>query len=337
LRQKTIGRSDLRVSVVGLGGTSLGDRAFEESRAIIHRALDAGITLFDTADIYGHGASEEHIGRVLGPRRKDVVIASKFGMRLDSKAGAKDNSPAYILSAVEASLRRLNTDCIDLYQLHRPDGTTHIEDVLRTLERLVEQGKIRYYGCSNLPAWRVVEAQWTAMHFGWHGFVSCQDEYNLAMRRTELELIPAMRAYGMGLLPYYPLASGLLTGKYRPDAPPQPGAKLSRPSKLADRYLNPAKMAMAEELRAFAEARGHSLLELAFSWIAAQPVVASVIAGASRPEQVALNAAAADWILSDDEMAEIDRITDGDLVASRPWGGHAAHPAPPKRSEPGPA
>ena len=308
---RNLGRSGLRVSAIGLGCNNFGGRiGLEASRAVVHAALDAGITLFDTADAYGErGGSESALGEILGPRRKDIVLATKFALPMDDAETLKGASRRYIVQAVEASLRRLRTDWIDLYQQHRPDPLTPIEETLRALEDLTRAGKIRYAGCSNLPAWQVVEAAWTARHLGMPGFVSCQDELSLLVRGNEAELMPAMRAYGLGLLPYFPLASGLLTGKYRRNQPMPEGARLTGTQRLADRYLTDANWSAAERLADFAEARGHTLLELAFSWLLAQAPVASVIAGATKPEQISANVAAGGWALTADDLAEIDGIT----------------------------
>lgn len=308
---RNLGRSGLRVSAIGLGCNNFGGRIdLEASRKVVHAALDAGITLFDTADVYGErGGSETALGAILGPRRKEIVLATKFGMAMSDDGSRKGGSRRYVMQAVEDSLRRLKTDWIDLYQLHDTDPLTPIEETLRALEDLIRAGKVRYIGCSNLAAWRVVEAVWTARSLGLSGFVSCQDEYSLLVRRHEAELIPAMRACGLGLLPYFPLASGLLTGKYRRNQPLPEGARLTRTQRLADRYLTEANWSRAERLADFAAARGRSLLELAFSWLLAQAPVASVIAGATRPEQVAANVAAGGWKLDAEELAEVDRLT----------------------------
>jgi aryl-alcohol dehydrogenase-like predicted oxidoreductase len=212
------------------------------------------------------------------------------------------------MSAVEDSLRRLKTDWIDLYQLHTPDPLTPIEETLRALDDLVRQGRVRYIGCSNLPAWQVVEAQWTSRTLGLEAFVSCQDEYSLLVRDIERELVPAAQAYGLGVIPYFPLASGLLTGKYKHDAPLPEGTRLANTQRLASRYMTERNWRKVERLNQFCEARNRSLLELAFSWLLARPQVASVIAGATRPEQVEQNVAAAGWVLSQDDLAEIDRV-----------------------------
>ena len=308
---RNLGRSGLRVSAIGLGCNNFGGRiGLEESRAVVHAALDHGITLFDTADVYGdRGGSEAALGEILGPRRRDIVLASKFAMPMDDAERLKGASRRYIMDAVDASLRRLRTDWIDLYQQHRPDPLTPIEETLRTLDDLVRMGKIRYYGCSNLPAWQVVEAAWTAKSAGLNGFVSCQDEVSLLVRHHETDLVPAMRAYGLGLLPYFPLASGLLTGKYQRNTPMPQGARLTNTARLADRYLTDANWDRAEKLTDFATARGHTILELAFSWLLSRPPVSSVIAGATKPEQVAANADAANWVLTPEDLAAIDAIT----------------------------
>lgn len=308
---RNLGRSGLRVSLVGLGCNNFGGRIdFESARKVIDKAIDSGITLFDTADVYGNrGGSEEVMGQLLGERRKQIVLATKFGMVMDAEGIKKGGSRRYIMAAVEASLKRLKTDWIDLYQLHRPDPLTPIEETLRTLEDLIRQGKVRYIGCSNLPSWQVADAHWTAKSLGIEQFASCQDEYSLLVRGAEKELIPAAEHFGMGLLPYFPLANGLLTGKYKRNAPLPEGARMTRESQRAAEVLTEANWEKTGKLAAFCEKHGKTLVELAFSWLAAQPVVSSVIAGATKPEQVEANVKAAEWALSADELAEIDAIT----------------------------
>ncbi|WP_372621367.1 aldo/keto reductase [Falsiroseomonas sp.] len=308
---RNLGRSGLRVSAIGLGCNNFGGRIdLEASRAVVHAALDAGITLFDTADVYGErGGSETVLGEILGPHRKDIVLATKFAMPMDAAGALQGASRRYVISAVEASLKRLRTDWIDLYQQHQPDPLTPIEETLRALEDLTRAGKIRYAGCSNLPAWQVVDAVWTARSAGLAGFISCQDEVSLLVRKHEAELMPAMRAHGLGLLPYFPLASGLLTGKYKRNTALPEGARLTKTQRLADRYLTSGNWAVAKKLGDFAAARGHTLLELAFSWLLARPPIASVIAGATTPDQVRANAAAGGWALTEADLAEIDAIT----------------------------
>ena len=308
---RNLGRSGLRVSAIGLGCNNFGGRLdLEATRTVIHAAFDAGITLFDTADVYGEkGGSETLMGQVIGPMRHNIVLASKFCMPMDAAETMKGGSRRYILAAVEASLKRLQTDYLDLYQMHRMDPLTPIEETLRALDDLVTQGKIRYFGCSNFSAWRMVEAQWTAKAIGVPGFVSAQDEYSLVKREHEADLILALREYGLGLLPYFPLASGLLTGKYRRNAPMPEGARLTNTQRLADRYLSDRNWQISEKLADFAEARGHTTLELAFSWLLAQAPVSSVIAGATQPGQIAQNVKAGGWKLNAEDLAEIDAIT----------------------------
>ncbi len=308
---RNLGRSGLRVSLVGLGCNNFGGRIdLDATRKVVDAAIEHGITLFDTADIYGErGGSETALGEVLGARRKQIVLASKFGMNMDDEGIKKGGSRAYIMNAVEDSLRRLKTDWLDLYQIHRFDPLTPIDETLRALEDLTRQGKVRYIGCSNFAPWQMADAAWAARDLNVAGFASCQDEYSLLVRGAERELIPAARHYGMGLLPYFPLANGALTGKYKRNAPMPEGARLTKLPQRAGEIFSDANWTRIEKLTAFAEARGKTLVELAFSWLAAQPVVSSVIAGATRPEQVAANVKAAEWALSAQELAEIDKIT----------------------------
>lgn len=308
---RNLGASGLRVSAVGLGTNNLGQRLdAAASRIVVHAALDHGITLFDTADRYpmnARGRSEELLGDALGRRRAGVVITTKFGMAMDEAGTKSGASRHYIMSAVEASLRRLRTDWIDLYQVHQPDPRTPIEETVCALDDLLRQGKIRYAGCSNFSAWGMIDAVWTAKSRNCTPFISCQDEYSLLVRDVEREVLPAAVAHGIGFLPYFPLASGLLSGKYRGGATP-PGTRLSGQSGMSARFLSAENRAVADRLAAFAEARGHTLLELAFSWLLARPSVGSVIAGASTPAQVEQNVAAAGWTLTPEDLAEIDTI-----------------------------
>ncbi|MCB1461249.1 MAG: aldo/keto reductase [Nitratireductor sp.] len=311
MEQRNLGISGLKVSLVGLGCNNFGPRIdLDQTQAVVDRAIDSGITLFDTADGYGRGTSEEFLGKALGSRRREVVIATKFGFPMSDDGKLQGASRRYIMNAVEMSLRRLNTDWIDLYQLHLPDPLTPIEETLRTLDDLVSQGKVRYIGCSNLAPWQIVEAQWTARSNHYASFVSCQDEYSLITRAIEKEKQEVMQAYGLGLLPYYPLAAGILTGKYKRNAPMPEGARLTNNEKAARRYMTEANLLLAEKLEAFAMARGHTLVELAFSWLASRPFVSSIIAGATRPEQVEQNVTSASWNLSAEEIEEIAGILD---------------------------
>ena len=311
VEQRNLGKSGLRVSLVGLGCNNFGGRIdAAASKPVIRKALDLGITLFDTADVYGNrGGSETILGEYLGKEREKVVLASKFAMPMDEAGEQRGASRGYILKAIQGSLKRLKTDYLDLYQLHTADPLTPIEETLRTLEDLIRQGMVRYIGCSNLPAWQVVEAQWTAKSLGLGGFASIQDEYSLLVRGIEKELLPAAQKYGLGLLPYFPLANGLLTGKYRRGAPMPEGARLTKNKSRAEEVLTERNWSMVERLEAFARQREHTLLELAFSWLAAEPAVSSVIAGATKPEQLEQNAAAVNWKLTPEEVAEVDWIT----------------------------
>jgi len=311
MEARNLGTSGLRVSPVGLGCNNFGGRiGLEESRAVVHKALDLGITLFDTADSYGNrGGSEDCLGQILGERRKDIILATKFGMPMDEAEVLRGASRRYIMTAVEASLRRLRTDWIDLYQQHRPDPLTPIEETLRALDDLIRQGKVRYAGNSNFAAWQAVAAHGAARDCNLNRFISCQNEYSLLRRDIEAELVPAMQACGLGLLPFFPLAAGVLTGKYARAAAPPPDTRLARMPGLAERYLTPANWMVVERLEDFCARRGHSLLELAFSWLLARRPVASVIAGATRPEQVEQNVKAAGWSLTADDLAEIDRLS----------------------------
>jgi len=310
MESRNLGRSGLRVSLVGLGCNNFGERVdLEAARRIVHRALDLGVTFFDTADRYGGaGASETILGEIFGDRRKDIVLATKFGISVHDRTALAGASRRYIRTAVEDSLRRLKTDWIDLYQVHQPDPLTPIEETLRTLDDLVHEGKVRYLGTSNFAAWQVAEAEWTARDINSERFVSVQDEYSLAYRGLETEVIPAIEAYGLGLLPYRPLASGILTGKYRRDQPPPEGTRLARMQHHADKYIRDANFDVADRLGRFATERGHSLTELAFAWLAAHPFVSSIIPGATGPEQVEENVASVDWRLAVEDLAEIDAL-----------------------------
>jgi aryl-alcohol dehydrogenase-like predicted oxidoreductase len=310
MEHRNLGRSGLKVSVVGLGCNNFGMRLdLAKSRDVIDRALERGITLFDTADSYGNrGGSERILGEVLGARRKDIVLATKFGNAMDDAGRLRGGSRRYVMQAVEASLKRLRTDWIDLYQLHKPDPDTPIEETLRALDDLVRQGKVRYVGCSNLAAWSVADAAWTSRHFGLVPFVSAQDEYSLLVRGHERDLLPALEAYGMGLLPYYPLASGLLTGKYRRDQPLPEGSRLAVSKTWADQFLTARNWDVVEGLELFAREHGRSLVDLAFAWLAARRPVASIIAGATSSQQVDVNVGAVGWKLSTDDLADIDRL-----------------------------
>lgn len=311
MQKRGLGIAGPEVSLIGLGTNNFGGRIdLAASRLVVDKALDLGVTLIDTADIYGHkGGSEECLGQILGPRRKNVVLATKFGLPMDNAGKLRGASRRYIMQAAEASLRRLKTDWIDLYQLHRPDTQTPIEETLRALDDLKQAGKIRFIGCSNLSAAQLEQAQAASGRSRLISFICCQDEYSLLERGVEKDLLGVMRRHGLGLLPYFPLASGLLTGKYKPGGPPPPGSRLANDPPRGGEVLNNRNLRLVEKLSAFAAARGHTVLELAMSWLASQPFVPSVIAGATKPEQVEQNVAAVNWTLSPTDLAEIDRIT----------------------------
>jgi aryl-alcohol dehydrogenase-like predicted oxidoreductase len=321
MQLRELGRSGLRVSAVGLGCNNFGRNVdLDSARAVIHKALDLGITFLDTGDVYGRrGGSETIIGQVLGPRRKDVVLATKFGRPMDAEGRLQGNSRRYIVQAVEASLQRLKTDWIDLYQSHRVDPATPIEETLRALDDLVRQGKVRAIGSSHMPAWQVVDAAWTARANALNAFCCCEDEYSLLARAIERELIPAMAAQGMSLLPYYPLASGLLTGKYARGEPLPEGSRFAVVTErnYIGQFLTERNWQLIDALAAFGQSRGLMLLDLAMGWIAARPLVASVIAGATRPEQVEANVRAAQTKLSKEDLAELDTLTDDRRLPQR--------------------
>jgi aryl-alcohol dehydrogenase-like predicted oxidoreductase len=296
----------LQVTVVGLGGNNFGGRLdFDRTRAVVEAALDAGINFFDTADIYGGTKSEEFLGRALEGRRDQVVLATKFGMAVDERRqGAR---PDYVRRAAEDSLRRLRTDRIDLYQLHQPDPETPIGETLAALDELVRKGKVREIGCSNFSASQLAEAH-RAVRAGAAGFVSVQNEYSLLHRDPERDVMPECERLGLAFIPFFPLASGLLTGKYRKGESAPGTGRLGSPGNLRDRFLNDRNRAIAEALGDFASSRGHTLLELAFSWLLSHRPVSSVIAGATSAEQVRANLKAAGWRLTAEELAEVDRL-----------------------------
>jgi aryl-alcohol dehydrogenase-like predicted oxidoreductase len=307
---RQLGRSGLTVSVVGLGCNNFGARMPDEDvPAVVDAAIDCGITFFDTADVYGNrGGSETLLGRALGRRRPDVVIATKFGMDMGGANGPDwgvRGSRRYIRRAVEASLRRLGTDWIDLYQMHAPDPATPIEETLAALTELVREGKVRYLGSSNFAGWQVLDADWTARTGGLERFVSAQNEYSWLKRGIEAEVVPALQRTDQGLLPFFPLASGLLTGKYRRDERPAPGTRLA---KVPERYAA-ADFDRIDAIARFAEQAGATMLEVAIGGLAAMPTVASVIAGATSPEQIRQNVEAGAWRPSDGQLDELSRLT----------------------------
>jgi len=318
IEHRPLGPSGLVVSTVGLGCNNFGrpgtaTETQEGTDAVIGAAIDAGITLFDTADIYGGvpGRSESMMGAALAGRRDQVVLATKFGMDMKGANGPDwgvRGSRRYIRLAVEGSLRRLDTDWIDLYQMHAPDPTTPIEETLSVLDDLVREGKIRYVGHSNFAGWQIAEAELTASIAGTASFVSAQNEYSLLARDVEQEVLPAIRAYALGFLPYFPLYNGLLTGKYTKQGGPADGRiTTAKPQLLAD-----APWDVLEEYQRFCDARGVTMLQATFAWLLAQPGLTSVIAGATKPEQIVQNVdAGGAWTPSEDDLAEMTVIFDG--------------------------
>jgi aryl-alcohol dehydrogenase-like predicted oxidoreductase len=311
MEYRKLGNSGLKVSAVGLGCNNFGMRSdAEQTRAVVHRALDEGITLFDTADIYGNrGGSEELLGKALGNRRREVIVATKFGMAMGDGPYMRGASYRYIMAAADASLKRLATDYIDLYQIHFPDGETPQHETLEALNDLVRAGKVRYIGNSNFNAWQTVDALWISRSRGLASYVSAQNQYNLLDRRIERELIPACREFGVAILPYFPLASGFLTGKYKRGAEPPKGTRLSMVQRIAQQALTDENFAILERLEKFASSLEHTILELAVGWLASQAQVSSVISGATSPDQVTQNVKAGNWKLSAEELAEVDKLT----------------------------
>ena len=294
----------LQVTVAGLGCNNFGWGIDADATAkVVDAALEAGINFFDTADMYGAGQSEEFLGRALGPRRKDVIIGTKFGLKMGE--GLEGARPEYVHKAAEASLRRLRTEYIDLYQLHRPDPATPIADTLGALDELVKAGKVREIGCSNFSVDQLREAE-KAVRPGAARFVSVQNEYNVLHREPERGVLPECERLGISFLPYFPLANGLLTGKYRKGQPPPPGSRAH--DGFGPKVFTEENLEVVESLIQFAEKRGHTLLELAVCWLLAKPVIASVISGAKTPEQVKTNAAAVGWKLTPEDLAAVEEI-----------------------------
>jgi aryl-alcohol dehydrogenase-like predicted oxidoreductase len=308
---RNLGNSGLQVSVAGLGCNNFGGRIDQaQSAAVVASALDVGINFFDTADVYGNrGVSEEHLGAALRGKRHEVIIATKFGSPMGEGPYMAGASRRYVMGAVEASLRRLGTDYIDLYQLHFPDPKTPLDETLRALDDLVRAGKVRYIGCSNFAGWQVADATWISRTEHLASYISAQNQYSLLDRRIERDVIPACKRFGLSVLPYFPLASGFLSGKYRSGQPLPEGTRLANAGAMASRVLTEENFATLAKLEAFAEPRGRTVLDVAIGWLASQDVVGSVIAGATKPEQVEQNVRAAEWRLTPEEMAEVATIT----------------------------
>jgi aryl-alcohol dehydrogenase-like predicted oxidoreductase len=309
MEYRRLGDSGLKVSAVGIGCNNFGMRIDQPATdAVVGAALDAGINFFDTADVYGGSQSEVMLGKALNGKRDEVVIATKFASPMGQRHDQRGGSRRYVMQAVEASLKRLGTDYIDLYQMHRPDPDTPIEETLSALDDLVRDGKVRYLGNSNFSGWQIADADWISKSKGQERFVSAQNLYSLLERGSGREVLPACERFGLGFLPFFPLASGLLTGKYKKGEAPPEGTRLAAWGRRGQDALNDKNFGKLERLSGWAEERGKSLLELAFAWLLGQPVVSSVIAGATRPEQVQANAAAANWALSPQEVEEVTAL-----------------------------
>ena len=311
MEYRQLGRSGLRVSVIGLGGNTFGRYAdAARTAAIIDRALDVGINFVDTADIYNAGVSEEFVGKAIQGKRDKTLIATKVGMQMGDGPNERGSSRKHIIEGCHASLRRLNIDSIDLYQIHEFDANTPLEETLNALDDLVRAGKVRYIGCSNYDAWRVTQSLWISELRRLNAFVSVQPEYNLLEREVERELIPACQEFGLGVIPYFPLAAGVLTGKYKPGEPAPEGTRGHNNPRFEPR-LQRDTLERVQRLDAWARERNHTVGELALAWLASRPAVATVIAGTTRPEQVEANARAGEWKLSSDDQQAIDTILQG--------------------------
>jgi aryl-alcohol dehydrogenase-like predicted oxidoreductase len=314
MEQRTLGRSGLRVSAVGLGCNSFGDYIDAAgAQAVVDKAIDLGISLFDTADMYGGGKSEELLGRALGTRRQQVLVATKFGSPMGDSPRLRGGSRDNIMRAVEASLRRLGTDYIDLYQIHQPDLSTPIAETLRALDDLVRQGKVRYVGHSNFSGWQIADGAWTAKVNSFSPFLSAQNRYSVVTRIIESDVVHACQEHGVGIIPYFPLESGLLTGKYKYGGELPPDSRITSMTKAApamvERFFGDAKFKAADALQKWCTPKGYQLLDVAMGWLLAKPYVSTVIAGVTKPAQLEANVKAAAWRPTAEDLAEIDAIS----------------------------
>ncbi len=308
MEYRRLGNSGVKVSLLGLGTNNFGMRMdYDQSARVLNHALDMGVNMIDTANIYGGGKSEEYIGKALKEKRSQAIIATKFGLASGQGPNAKGGSRLYMMEMVHASLKRLETDYIDLYYLHFYDPETPIEETLRAFDDLVRQGKVRYIACSNFTAWQLANALGTSKHHNLNSFVCVQNHYNLLKRDPDSEVVPYCKFSGLGLIPYFPLASGMLTGKYKQGQPPPPGSRMEKAAWAAS-TLSDRNFKIVQGLEIFAKARGHTVGELAMAWLAANPAVCSIIAGATKTEQLVENAKGLDWKLTADDLKEIDKL-----------------------------
>ncbi len=309
MRYRRLGKSGLKVSVVGLGGNNFGRVTdAQTTERIIHKALDLGVNFFDTADAYGRGVSEEQVGQALAQRRGEAVLATKVAMDMGTGPNETGASRQHITDGVHASLRRLKMDHIDLLQIHRWDRDTPIEETMSALDDLVRQGKVRYVGSSNFSGWQIVWSLWASDRRAWVSLVSEQPEYSLLHRNIEREVMPACEAFGVGIIPYFPLAGGLLTGKYREGEPFPSGTRLEQMERMRNRFATPRNFAIARAVETWARDHGHPVTELAVAWLLARPAVSTVITGVTKPEQVEANVKAADWDLTPAEVDEVSAL-----------------------------
>ncbi len=324
MEYRNLGNSDLKASEVGLGGDTFGHYVDEQGTiAIVDHALESGINFIDTADVYGHGHSEELLGKALKGKRNKFIVATKFGIALGKAPQPFDTPPGlgardYVMKAVDASLKRLQTDYIDLYQFHMPDPITPIEETLRALDDIVRSGKVRYIGCSNFASWELCEALWVSRAAGITSFVSVQPKYNLLDRYIEQELVPCCQAYNISVIPWFPLAAGLLTGKYKRGEPPPEGTRFGSNPEFYTRMITDDQFDILDKLQAFVRECGHTMTELAISWLISHPWMGPVIAGVTRTEQITANVKAAEWKLTADEMAQLDQAYGFEMYSLRP-------------------
>jgi aryl-alcohol dehydrogenase-like predicted oxidoreductase len=310
MEYRQLGRSGLQVSAVGLGANPFGNEVdADTAKAIVSRAIDLGINYFDTANTYNDGRSEEILGRALGDRRREIVLGTKAGGVMAPGPNQGGASRKHLVESVEASLRRLSTDWVDVFHIHHPDPRTPSEETMRALDDLIRAGKIRYIGCSNYADWQIVESQRIAMAEHLTPFVSCQPPYNLLNREIERSIVPLCERYGLGVIPYFPLAGGFLTGLYRRGEPLPPGSRGANRPSFARWTSIERNWDLLEQLEAFAKERGHTITELAMAWLLSRPIVRTIIAGADVPEHVEANVRAAEWQLTPEDLTELDRIT----------------------------